>query len=178
MTQDRLIIGLRLVVAAAFVIVLLLNVDPHWFWPGAAISAVGMVLQLWASGSVKSRKLMPVDGAYLFARHPSLLAWFVYLLGLVLMMGEPWVALLYIPAFAVYALNRMGWVEEALHDRFGTRYLKYCKHVPRYLPRLRPYPEGRLWFFSGKSFRRQYGEIFLVLSLVLYAACYMTAFVL
>jgi protein-S-isoprenylcysteine O-methyltransferase Ste14 len=159
-----------------FVAAILVYMDPHWFWPGLVISATGMVLQVWVLGGERSRKTLAIDGPYLFVRNPTYIARFFYVLGLLLMIGTPWVLMIFIPLFVLYTVNRVSQWEPSLHDQYGTRYLRYSRQVPCYLPGFKPYPEGRFWFFNMKSFRRQYGEIFVVLSLVLYAACYLAAF--
>lgn len=175
-TQHRILVGARWAVAAGFVALLLVWMDPHWYWPGLVVSALGMLLQLWVIGSIRSRKLLPVDGAYMFVRHPTYVARFVFVLGLVMMMGEPWLLLIYVAIYLLYARNGVGLQEQQREEEFGYDYWKYSQHVPLYVPRMKPYPEGRFWVFSMKSFRRQYGEIFIVLSILLYVACYVVAF--
>ncbi|HSH41539.1 MAG TPA: isoprenylcysteine carboxylmethyltransferase family protein [Arenicellales bacterium] len=167
-----LVLGVALVLAAA----LLPRVDPHWYWPGLIVSLSGMLARLWVLGSVRSRKLLPVNGPYRFVRNPGYIADFVFIFGLVLMAGDPTVFLFYIPIYVVYTLYRVSRDEEALDERFGAEYRRYCKEVPRFLPRLKPRGNGRTWYFNLKQFQRQYGEIFLVLSALLYAACYVAAF--
>lgn len=166
---------LGLLIALGLAIALLLSVDPHWYWPGLIVSVAGLLMQLWELGSIRSRKLLPVNGPYMFVRNPKYIARFVLILGLVLMTGEPWLVLIYVPLFVLYTVYQVGKEEELLEDEFGTQYLRYCKTVPRFVPRLKPYENGRFWFFSMKHFQRQYGEILLLLSTVLYASCYLVA---
>lgn len=167
-----LVLGVALVLAA----VLLPRVDPHWYWPGLVVSLTGMLMRLWVLGSVRSRKLLPVNGPYRFVRNPGCIADFVFIFGLMLMMGNPTVFLFYVPLYVVYTLYRVSRNEEALDEKFGAEYRRYCKEVPRFLPRVKPRGNGRTWYFNLKQFQRQYGEIFLVLSVLLYASCYVTAF--
>ncbi|HKI73823.1 MAG TPA: isoprenylcysteine carboxylmethyltransferase family protein, partial [Pseudomonadales bacterium] len=136
----------------------------------------GMLARLWALGSVRSRKRLPVNGPYRFVRNPDHIASFVFIFGLVLMMGNPILFLFYVPLYSVYTLYRVGKDEEAMEERFSTEYLRYCKEVPRFVPRLKPCENGRTWYFNLKQFQRQYGEIFLVLSVLLYVLCYVAAF--
>jgi protein-S-isoprenylcysteine O-methyltransferase Ste14 len=170
--QSLIVRGVALALAA----VLLLRVDPHWYWPGLVVSLAGMLARLWVLGSVRSRKLLPVNGPYRFVRNPGYVAGFVFLFGLVLMAGNPTLFLFYVPLYVVYTLYRVGRDEEALEERFSTEYLRYCKEVPRFVPGLKPYEKGRTWYFNLKQFQRQSGEIFLVLSVLLYASCYVAAF--
>jgi len=164
--------GVALVLVAA----LLPRVDPYWYWPGLVISLAGMLAWLWVLGSIRSRKLLPVNGPYRFVRNPAYIAGFVFIFGLVLMAGNPTLFLFYVPLYVVYTLYRVSRDEEAMEERFSTEYLRYCKEVPRFVPRLKPYEKGRTWYFNPKHFQRQYGEIFLVLSVLLYVSCYVVAF--
>lgn len=163
-------------IALALVAALLPRVDPHWYWPGLGVSLAGMLARLWVLGSLRSRKLLPLDGPYRFVRNPGYIAGFVFIFGLVLMAGDPTLFLFYIPLYVVYTLYRVHRDEEALEERFGTKYWRYCREVPRFVPRLKPCEKGRFWYFNLKQFQRQYGEIFLALSVLLYVSCYMAAF--
>lgn len=167
---------LGLTIALGVAIALLVHVDPHWYWPGLFISAAGLGMLVWTFGSIRSRRLVPMNGPYMFVRNPKYIAGFVFILGLVLLTGEPWLLLIYVPVYVLYTAYEVGKEEQLLEDRFGTPYRRYCKEVPRFMPRLKPYEKGRFWFFSMKHFQRQYGEILVFLSGVLYAACYVVAF--
>lgn len=167
---------LRLLVALALVVLLLPNIDPHWFWPGLVVSIAGLIAELWVLGSVRSRRKFPMDGLYTLVRHPSHLTRFLLVLGLVLMTGVPWLLPAYIALYLFYTMYGAQQEELDLEERFGAEYIKYSRHVPSFIPHLKPYEEGRLWFFSMKSFQRQYGEIVLVVFAVLYIFCYVVAF--
>lgn len=175
-TLRKTLLALRLPIALGLVAALLLTIDPHWFWPGFTVSFVGMLLQLWVFGCIRTRKLLAVNGPYMFVRNPMYIARFLLILGLVLMVGSPWLLLVYLPLYFFYMINRVQREEPVLQEAFGGQYLRYCKHVPRFVPRLTPYKEGDFWFFRMKYFKRQHGEINLLLFMVLYAACYFVAF--
>lgn len=176
LTLRKTLLALRLPIALALVAGLLLTIDPHWFWPGLVVSLLGMVLQLWVFGCIKTREVLAVNGPYMFVRNPMYIARFLLVLGLVLMTGIPWLLLVYIPVYYFYMVNRVEREEPVLHEAFGGEYLKYCKHVPRFLPRLKPYKAGRFWFFSPENFRRQHGLANLAAFAALYLLCYLAAF--
>lgn len=62
---------------------------PRWYRPGLAVSLAGMLARLWVLGSVRSRKLLPVNGPHRFVRNAGYIAGFVFIFGLVLMAGDP-----------------------------------------------------------------------------------------
>lgn len=175
-TLRKTLLALRLPIVLGLVAALLLSIDPHWFWPGLVVSLAGMVLQLWVFGCIRTREVLAVNGPYMFVRNPMYIARFLLILGLVLMTGIPWLLLVYVPVYYFYMTNRVEREEPVLHEAFGGEYLSYCKHVPRFLPRLKPYSQGRFWYFSMENFQRQHGAMNLLVFVVLYIACYVAAF--
>lgn len=175
-TLRKTLLALRLPIALVLAALLLLNIDPHWFWPGFVVSLAGMLLQLWIFGCIKTREALAVDGPYMFVRNPMYIARFLLILGLVLMTGLPLLLLVFVPLYYFYMTNRVEREEPVLLDAFGGEYMKYCKHVPRLVPRLTPYPRGRFFYFRRRNFRRQHGMLNLLVFSGLYVACYVTAF--
>lgn len=175
-TLRKTLLSYRLPIALVLVAALLLNIDPHWFWPGFVVSLLGMLLQLWVFGCIRTRETLAVNGPYMFVRNPMYIARFLLILGLVLMTGVPWLLLLYAPLYYFYMVNRVEREEPVLQEAFGGEYLAYCRHVPRFLPRLKPYREGRFWFFSGENFQRQHGGMNLLVFALFYLVAYTAAF--
>lgn len=175
-TLRKTLLALRLPIALALAALLLLNIDPHWFWPGFVVSFVGMLLQLWIFGCIKTREVLAVDGPYMFVRNPMYIARFLLIFGLVLMTGSPVLLLVFVPLYYFYMINRVEREEPVLLDAFGTKYMRYCKHVPRFVPRLTPYPKGRFFYFRMRNFERQHGMLNLLAFSAFYIACYVVAF--
>jgi protein-S-isoprenylcysteine O-methyltransferase Ste14 len=80
-----------------------------------------------------------VEGPYRYCRNPMIGGVFFMLLGEGLMLYS-----IYILAWAVlfFIINTFYFIfieEPGLLQRFGGDYLRYKKHVPRWLPRLTPY---------------------------------------
>lgn len=176
LTLRKTLLSYRLPIALVLVVALLLNIDPHWYWPGVVVSMVGMLLQLWVFGCIRTRETLAVNGPYMFVRNPMYIARFLLILGFVLMTGIPWLLLVYVPLYYFYMVNRVEREEPVLQEAFGGKYLDYCKHVPRFMPRLKPYHKSRFWYFRRKNFRRQHGLENLAAFLTLYILCYVAAF--
>lgn len=175
-TLRKTLLALRIPVALALVAALLWNIDPHWYWPGLVVSLVGMLMQLWVFGCIKTREVLAVNGPYMFVRNPMYIARFLLILGLVLMTGMPWLLVIYVPLYFFYMVNRVEREEPVLQEAFGGKYLDYCKHVPRFVPRLKPYRKGRFWYFRMRNFERQHGFENLAAFVLLYILCYVAAF--
>jgi protein-S-isoprenylcysteine O-methyltransferase Ste14 len=80
-----------------------------------------------------------VGGLYRYVRNPMYLAVGATIVGQALLLGRP-ILLLYAAAFAVvvFAFVR-GYEEPTLARQFGAEYEDYCRAVPGWLPRLRPW---------------------------------------
>lgn len=175
-TLRKKLLALRVPIAVVLVVALLANINAHWFWPGLVVSVVGMVLQLWIFGCIRTREKLAVNGPYMFVRNPMYIARFLLILGFILMTGIPWLLPIYAVVYYFYMVNRVEREEPVLQDKFRGEYLQYCKHVPRFVPRLKPYPKGRFWYFRTRNFKRQHGLENLLVFLGLYIICYFMAF--
>lgn len=169
------LLRMRLPIALLLALVLVLNVDPAWFWTGFTVSAIGMLLQLWVFGCIRTREVLAVNGPYMFVRNPMYIARFMLVAGLVLMTGHAWLLLIIAPVYYLYMVNRVKREEPVLIDAFGDEYRRYRENVPRFLPGLRPYREGRFAFFSLDNFHRQHGFANLAVFAAFYAVCYLAA---
>jgi len=175
-TLRKTLLKLRLPIALILLVALLWNVDPHWYWPGLIVSLIGMLLQLWVFGCIRTREVLAVNGPYMFVRNPMYIARFLLILGLILMTGIPWLLLIYVPVYYFYMVHRVQREEPVLQEQFGGKYIEYCKQVPRFAPRLKPYSKGRFWYFREKNFYRQHGLENLAVFLLVYILCYFAAF--
>jgi len=78
-------------------------------------------------------------GPYRYVRNPMITGAVFILIGEILFLGS-----LYILCWAfIFFIGNHFWFvffeEKGLEKRFGQSYLKYKKHVPRWIPRLTPY---------------------------------------
>ncbi len=84
-----------------------------------------------------------VDGPYAFVRNPMISGVILFLIGEALVLRSAphaWWAL----AFALANALHIPLVEEpGLRERFGAEYEDYAAHVPRLIPRLRPWRKQR-----------------------------------
>jgi protein-S-isoprenylcysteine O-methyltransferase Ste14 len=71
-------------------------------------------------------------GPFAHARNPVYLGGLMALLGLALMLGLEWMAILIVPAFLVLHFGVVLREERYLERKFGASYLAYKQSVPRY----------------------------------------------
>jgi len=114
--------------------------------------ALGVVIYLWCSCSfvfsgigtpipfTPTKKLV-VTGLYRFVRNPLYIAGALVLAGEALLFQSLGIFLYFLIMFAIFNIH--VFIEEAeLADRFGSTYERYCKSVPRWIPRLKPYNDN------------------------------------
>jgi len=84
------------------------------------------------------------SGIYAYIRNPMQLSAVLLLVLLGLVLANLWIAAAGIVAH-LYSAGLAGWDEdEDLKRRFGDDWIEYTKHVPRWIPRMRPwYPARR-----------------------------------
>jgi len=131
----------------------------------------GLALRAWAGGSAGShtRKAsieaprLATGGPYAYVRNPIYLASIILGLGMVGLLGDPWMLLPYIAVFLFLYTAIVPAEEEFLRGQFGDAYARYYAHVPRALPRLRPWSEATAHPFDSSAL---FGEARLALMLL------------
>jgi protein-S-isoprenylcysteine O-methyltransferase Ste14 len=120
---------------------------------GLTLLTIGLVLvvwTIWLFATVGDGTLAPWDppsrlvvrGPYRHVRNPMISGVVLVLFGEAAILGS-WALLIW--AGVVFAVNAvyLPFVEErGLRERFGAEYDEYRAHVPRFVPRLRPWVPG------------------------------------
>ncbi|HEX8296648.1 MAG TPA: isoprenylcysteine carboxylmethyltransferase family protein [Chthoniobacteraceae bacterium] len=109
--------------------------------------ALGLMLRAWAAacagGHTRSDTIeaprLATDGPYAHVRNPIYLGSVILGLGMVGLLGDPWLILPHVLVFAVFFCAIVPAEEQFLGRQFGDEYAKYRRSVPKLLPRLRPY---------------------------------------
>lgn len=84
-------------------------------------------------------KKLIVEGPYRYCRNPMISGVFFMILGEGLMLFSTNILAWAVAFFIINTLYFIFVEERSMMQRFGGDYLKYKKHVPRWLPRIRPY---------------------------------------
>jgi protein-S-isoprenylcysteine O-methyltransferase Ste14 len=149
----RMHVGLTAVLLAAFVF------RPRNFFgahetAGTVLSLLlvlaGLALRAWAAGCAGGHtRLATIEaprlatgGPYAYVRNPIYLASIILGLGMVGLLGDPWMLGLYIAVFVFLYTSIVPAEERFLRGQFGDAYTRYCAHVPRVIPHLRPWPKA------------------------------------
>ncbi|HEV8247347.1 MAG TPA: isoprenylcysteine carboxylmethyltransferase family protein [Polyangiaceae bacterium] len=81
-------------------------------------------------------KSMVISGPYRYVRNPMILGIFLMLIGEAVGLHSRWIGLWFAMFFTGQQIYILFDEEPALRHRFGQQYLRYCREVPRWIPRL------------------------------------------
>lgn len=123
-----------------------------WRWIAALPSIVGFSIALrciWDFGwtgrgtpaPVAPPQRLVVVGFYRHVRNPMYVGFFTGWAGLWIIFGQITKTAIIVTAIGVVGVALFVWLyeEPTLRGKFGIDYEEYCRHVPRWLPRLRPW---------------------------------------
>jgi len=142
----------------------------------ALLVAAGVGLRIWAGGCAGDHTRtdtigapqLATDGPYAYVRNPIYLGNLILGLGMIGLVRDPRLLILYAIVFPLLYVMIVPAEEEFLRQRFGEAYERYCAAVPRMIPRLRPWRGGTEGGFDWHVLR---GEAWIVFYLVaIYAA--------
>lgn len=120
----------------------------------------GLAGRAWAAGGAgRHTRLARIEaprlitgGPYAYVRNPIYLASIFLGLGMVGLLGDPWMLVPYLAVFVFLYASIVPAEEEFLQAQFGEEYRRYCAHVPRMIPRLRPWPDAAPVEFDATAF--------------------------
>jgi protein-S-isoprenylcysteine O-methyltransferase Ste14 len=119
---------------------------------GLVIMALGASVSLWCAwdfaikghgtpAPIDPPKELLVGGLYRYVRNPMYLGVLLILWGEALVFGSPTLLFYSLILLAAFHLFVLLYEEPTLTNKFGEPYRRYCREVPRWLPKLsRPDP--------------------------------------
>jgi protein-S-isoprenylcysteine O-methyltransferase Ste14 len=141
---------------------------------GLCLVLVGLGVRAWAaafagrhtrSSEIEGDKLATA-GPYAHVRNPIYLGSVILGFGMVLMIGDRRLLTLCLLTFLALYFGLIPAEEEFLSQKFREEYERYCRNVPRLLPRLTPWPESVKTLFDGRATFGE-GRLSLVLLAIL-----------
>jgi len=107
---------------------------------GATLIAVGCGLHWLSKAYLEQNRELTTAGPYRLSRNPFYLANLAVDLGILFVIGELWVGVLYLPLWGMAYLDTIRGEEERLRELFGARFDAYAARVPRLFPLRAPLP--------------------------------------
>lgn len=167
----RLFVGLAVALAGMELLVPVPFFAPgHRLFQSAAIlfALGGLALRAWGggcagrhtrTGQIEAPQLV-TGGPFAYLRNPIYLGTMCLGFGMAALIGDPKAYVLAALAFVFLYLGIVPAEEAFLRQQFGAAYARYCAEVPRFLPRLRPWPGRAKQAFQ---WRAAMGEISIAL---------------
>lgn len=107
---------------------------------GMGLILVGFLFRIAARGYKEERccngHTLVKDGPYAIIRNPMYFGTFVIGTGIVAMLLNLWVFVIFAAGFFMIYIPQMKKEERALLERFGQNYKEYCSITPKYIPRI------------------------------------------
>jgi protein-S-isoprenylcysteine O-methyltransferase Ste14 len=141
---------------------------------GLCLVLLGLSVRAWAaafagrhtrSSEIEGDKLATA-GPYAHVRNPIYLGSIILGFGMVLMIGDRRLLTLCLLTFVALYFGLIPAEEEFLSQKFREEYERYCRNVPRLLPRLTPWPGSVKKTFDGLAARGE-GRLSLILLAIL-----------
>jgi protein-S-isoprenylcysteine O-methyltransferase Ste14 len=141
---------------------------------GLCLVLVGLGVRAWAAAfagrHTRSSEIqgdqLATAGPYAHVRNPIYLGSIILGFGMVLMIGDRRLLTLCLLTFLSLYFGLIPAEEEFLSQKFQEEYERYCRNVPRLLPRLTPWPESVKKPFDGCAASGE-GRLSLILLAIL-----------
>lgn len=152
---------IRVPLGFAFAVFYLWVARPSWssILVGTLVAIPGIALRAFASGHVKKNEELTTSGPYAYARNPLYLGSLIMALGFAVAARSVWVPAVMVAMFFVIYVPVIR-SEEAYLRRTFSAFDEYARHVPRLIPRLRPY-SNQAGAFSARLYwqHREYNAV-------------------
>lgn len=107
---------------------------------GVGFVFFGFLFRISARGykTTKSRegRSLVTDGSYGLTRNPMYFGTLLIGLGIILVLFQLWLSLLFCIIFLLIYIPQINREEERLNKQFGDEYKIYCKRTPKYFPKI------------------------------------------
>lgn len=170
----RIFVGLIAVIVGGFVIrprKMFGEYEDFAMVISAGLVLCGLGLRAWsaaaAGGHTRTETIeapsLVTAGPYAFVRNPIYLGSFTLGLGMIGLLGDPWLLLPHLLVFAVFFGAIVPAEERFLAQTFGEEYARFCRNVPRFVPNWRAWRSHRRAQLKWKA---AVGELWIALLLL------------
>ncbi len=163
------LVRLRIPIAIVAAGIVVYHADTAWLWPAFAISMAGEFIQLWCFATLNKNASLACRGPYAIVRNPMYLGRFLILFGILLLLGQPWILVVFTAGYWFYMVNRVGREERRLGAILGRSYADYCAGTRRFLPGA-PYRGEPVLVWDWSLFRQNHGAVNLMATLAFWLA--------
>jgi isoprenylcysteine carboxyl methyltransferase (ICMT) family protein YpbQ len=128
-------------VGILFLALLVVLGDPELrlWWAGVALSTLGMLVRLWASGFVMKNEVLATVGPYSRVRHPLYVGNFLICVGFCLASGQWWSAPAALAMWLVFYPDTIRYEDQKLRRLFPGDWDRWAAETRALWPRLTAY---------------------------------------
>jgi protein-S-isoprenylcysteine O-methyltransferase Ste14 len=108
---------------------------------GGCIALIGLSVRALASGHLNKNQALAISGPYAYTRNPLYLGSIILACGFIVAARSWWILLIAVVIFITIYRPVIRSEEDYLRSRF-PEYQDYARQVPRFWPRLPPYPSS------------------------------------
>ncbi|MGB8952449.1 MAG: isoprenylcysteine carboxylmethyltransferase family protein [Candidatus Aminicenantales bacterium] len=121
---------------------------------GLALSIIGLLIRMWASGHIRKEKELAVSGPYRYTRNPLYIGNFI--LGMSIAVGtySLWCFWLFAAYFLVFYPPVIRVEKERMKRFFPKKYEEYKRSTPLFFPSLKPVPRSSGIQFSWALYKK------------------------
>jgi protein-S-isoprenylcysteine O-methyltransferase Ste14 len=129
-------------IAVAFALLAVAQPRPYHLILGVALMAAAHALRLLSSGYLNKDEQLVTSGPFAWCRNPLYLGNYLVTIAFVAMSGQ-WLALPLVLLLSIATqVPTVTYEEQFLREKFGAEFERYCKRVPRWLPRVPHRPDN------------------------------------
>ncbi|HLF86876.1 MAG TPA: isoprenylcysteine carboxylmethyltransferase family protein [Nitrospiria bacterium] len=150
----------------SLLLVLFAKPDLKMYIAGLLLIIAGELVRVWAAGHLRKNMEVTTTGPYAYVKNPLYLGTLFIMTGFSIMARNIYVLAIGLMIFFFYYVPfKKGVESDRLRERFGDLWTRYDKHVPDYIPRISPYPEGggKSWDLSIFIDNSEHGIVLIVL---------------
>ena len=122
---------------APIVLILIARPTPRTFWMGLPLVVFGELIRVWSAGYLSKLSSLVTAGPFALCRNPLYVGSFLISVGYFFMCNRLDVWIAGVVLFWLFHGGAVAYEEKLLRDAFGEEFARYCRVVPRFLPRLR-----------------------------------------
>ena len=137
---------------------------------GSALIIPGLAIRALASGHLRKNEQLATTGPYAYTRNPLYLGSLILAGGFAIAARNWWIGAGLVLIFLAIYLPVIGGEEAYLREHF-PKFADYARHVPRLLPRLNSFSDGRgtfSWdlYWKHREYNATLGSVAMVAALM------------
>lgn len=121
--------------AGSLVLLVIARPTPAAFYAGLPLVIAGELIRIWSAGYLTKLSGLVTAGPFALCRNPLYVGSFLITLGYLIMCQNAVAIIVGVVVFWLLHGGAVAYEEGLLREYFGEDYARYCREVPRFIPR-------------------------------------------